>query len=275
MLLILACWYFVGVRFPNKLFMLDKKHKLACIDAMEESINNNNIDVELLNSLGIKPLDVFSRKNDKYVHNDEDGNPRCSTWTISNGTAWDCPAHHLGYCKINCYGFHGSFTWDNTKLNKKFQGLVMQIADANWLFESVKYGATNTRLAKGNQLLAVRLNEVSDLTQELLDKWCDVCEMLLADPSTEHIKVFTYSKMYNLDFSRVAKLSNFCVNASETDKPFYEGGNCFNAVEKEELDSVEETETVKICNCDINCGLDHCGHCYQDNGLIINEELRW
>lgn len=255
--------------------MLTKKHKLASIQAMEESINNETNCKELFDSLGIKPMDVFSRFNKKYTHKNENGDKRCHTWTISNGTAWECPALKMGNCKMNCYGFNGTFTWDDVKTNKHFQGLVMKIADANWLFEAIKTCATNTRLAKGNELLALRLNEVSDLTEDLLDKWCDVCEMLLADPQTKHIKVFTYTKMYHLDFSRVAELSNFAINASESDKPLYEGGNCFNAIEKEELDSIEETDTVKVCNCDINCGLDYCGYCYEDHNYIINEERRW
>lgn len=255
--------------------MLNKQQKLASIEAMEESINDVKDCGAFFDSLGIKAIDVFSRKNEKYTHPNENGNPRCSTWTISNGNAWDCPAHKLGLCKINCYGFNGTFRWDIVKTNKRFQGLIMQIADANWLFEAIKECATNTRLAKGNELKALRLNEVSDLTQELLNKWCDVCEMLLVDKATRHIKVFTYTKMYHLDFSRVAKLSNFCINASESEVPLYEGGNCFNAKKPDEMASIQENEVVKLCNCEINCGLDFCGHCYQDNGLIINEELRW
>lgn len=253
---------------------MNRETKDFAISQMEEIIGQKVANVgEFFDSLGIKPMDVFSRKNDKYTHEDEDGNNRCSTWTISNGTAWDCPALAIGNCKLPCYGFKGKFGLDDVKKNKHFQGLVMKIADAEWLFEAVKFGATNKRLAKGNNLVALRLNEVSDLTQELLDKWCDVAEMLLADKETKHIKVFTYTKMYHLDFSRVAKLPNFAINASESEEPLYEGGNCFNAKTKAEMDKVVETDTHKKCNCDINCGLDFCGFCYEDNGLIIDEEL--
>lgn len=255
--------------------MLNKNEKLASIKIMEESINDVNDCGAFFDSLGIKPMDIFSRHNEKYTHKDANGNPRCSTWTMSNGNAWDCPAHKLGLCKIECYGFNGTFKWDVVKTNKKFQGLIMQIADANWLFEAIKTCATNSRLAKGNELLALRLNEVSDLTAPLLDKWCDVCEMLASDDATKHIKVFTYTKMYHLDFSRVEKLSNFCINASESEKPLYNGGNCFNAKKPKEMASIEETDVIKLCNCEINCGLDFCGYCYEDNGYTINEELRW
>lgn len=255
---------------------MNSETKSNSIRKMELTIGQNVDNVaEFFDSLGIRYMDVFSRGTDKYTHLDEDGNERCSTWTMSNGTAWDCPALAIGNCKIPCYGFEGRYRMNNVQVNKHFQGLVMNIADAEWLFEAVKHGATNTRLAKGNNLVALRLNEVSDLTQPLLDKWCDVAEMLLADPKTKHIKVFTYTKMYHLDFSRVAKLPNFAINASESDEPVYEGGNCFNAVKPEKMKDVVETDTDKICNCDINCGLDFCGHCYEDNGLTITEELRF
>lgn len=253
---------------------MNRETKDFAIKKMEEIIGQTveNAD-EFFNSLGIKPMDVFTRFNDKYTHKNEDGNDRCSTWTMSNGTAWDCPALHLGLCDLPCYGLDGFFKMDDVKRNKHFQGLVMNIAPAMWLFSAIKYCATNNRLAKGNELLALRLNEVSDLTQPLLDKWCDVAEMLLDDEETRHIKLFTYTKMRHLDFSRVAKLPNFCINASESETPLYEGGNCFNAKTKAEMDKVVETDTHKKCNCDINCGLDFCGFCYEDNGLIIDEEL--
>ena len=253
---------------------MNSETKGIAIQVMEDTIGQEVANAEeFFDSLGIKPMDVFSRDNKKYTHLNEDGKPRCSTWTISNGTAWDCPALALGLCKIPCYGFKGTFTWDDVKRNKHFQGLVMNIAPAKWLFGAIKYCATNNRLAKGNELLALRLNEVSDLTQPLLDKWCDVCEMLLDDEETRHIKVFTYTKMFHLDFKRVARLPNFCVNASESETPLYEGGNCFNAKTKDEMDKVVETDIHKKCNCDINCGLDFCGFCYEDNGLIIDEEF--
>ena len=252
---------------------MNRETKGIAIDTMEMTIGQDIANVqEFFDSLGIKPMDVFTRFNSKYTHKNEDGKDRCSTYTISNGTAWDCPSLHLGLCKMDCYGFKGSFTWSDTKINKKFQGLILKIADANWLFNAIKHCATNKRLAKGNELKALRLNEVSDLDQEMLDKFCDVCEMLLADEETKHIKVFTYTKMFHLDFSRVATLSNFCVNASESEEPLYEGGNCFNAKTHEEMERVVETDTHKKCNCDINCGLDFCGFCYEDNGFIIDEE---
>lgn len=255
-------------------YIMNRETKYQAICEMDLTIGQDVENFrEFFDSLGIKPMDIFTRDNSKYTHLNEDGNPRCSTWTISNGTAWECPALALGLCKIPCYGFKGTFTWDVVKTNKYFQGLVMRLADADWLFWAIKTCATNKRLAKGNELLALRLNEVSDLTQPLLDKWCDVCEMLLNDESTRHIKVFTYTKMHHLDFSRVAKLPNFCVNASESEVPLYEGGNCFNARTKTEMDNVIETDTHKKCNCEINCGLDFCGYCYEDNNLIIDEEL--
>ena len=255
---------------------MNKETKGASIQVMEATIGQNVENVgDFFKSLGIKPMDVFTRFNKKYTHKNENGDKRCSTWTMSNGTAWDCPALHLGLCKMPCYGFEGFFGMDDVKTNKHFQGLIMNIADATWLFETIKYCATNKRLAKGNELVALRLNEVSDLTQPLLDKWCDVAEMLLADEETRHIQVFTYTKMFHLDFSRVAKLPNFCINASESEEPLYEGGNCFNAKKTEEMADIVETERVKVCNCEINCGLDFCGHCYKDNNLIINEELRF
>lgn len=252
---------------------MNSETKVIAIAMMEDIVGQNVENVgEFFDSLGIKPMDVFSRNTDKYTHKDEDGNDRCSTWTMSSGTAWDCPALAIGNCNLPCYGFKGRYKFDNVTTNKHFQGLVMKIADANWLFETIKHCATNKRLAKGNELMALRLNEVSDLTQPLLDKWCDVCEMLLADEETKHIKVFTYTKMYHLDFSRVAKLPNFCINASESEEPLYEGGNCFNMKTAEEMADVVETETHKKCNCEINCGLDFCGYCYEDNGFVIDEE---
>lgn len=252
---------------------MNRETKGFAIYEMDRTIGQTVENVgEFFDSLGIKPMDVFTRFNDKYTHKNEDGHDRCSTWTMSNGNAWECPALALGLCNMDCYGLKGSFVWNDVRRNKHFQGLVMNIADANWLFEAIKTCATNTRLAKGNELLALRLNEVSDLTQPLLDKWCDVCEMLLADEETKHIKVFTYTKMFHLDFSRVATLSNFCVNASESEVPLYEGGNCFNAKTHEEMEEVVETDTHKKCNCEINCGLDFCGYCYEDNNLIIDEE---
>ena len=144
-------------------YIMNRETKGFAIGEMDRTIGQTVENVgEFFDSLGIKPMDVFTRFNDKYTHKNEDGHDRCSTWTMSNGNAWECPALALGLCDMDCYGLKGTFVWNDVRRNKHFQGLVMQIADANWLFEAIKTCATNKRLAKGNELLALRLNEVSD-----------------------------------------------------------------------------------------------------------------
>lgn len=237
-----------------------KKSKMEFINEHKES---TSVDWDtVVKEYGIKPRDVFYH-NTKYTTDDG-----CPVYCVSNGNAWNCPALCRGACNVPCYGLKGYYVMeDNVKINKEFQRLVLKLAPITWLFECIKYLATSKRMKKGNLLRFFRLNEVSDLTQELLDKICDLCDLLYADPETRHIVVFTYTKMGILDFSRVAKMPNFVINTSQTVNPVYHGGNVYIAVEQEYFDQIVETDIVKKCNCDIACT--ECGYCYKDGGYII------
>lgn len=220
---------------------------------------------EVVKSFGIKPKDVFS-KNSKYTIATENGK-ECSCYTISNGNAFDCPSLKLGKCNVPCYGLKGCYRWDTPKINKEFQRKVLENAPIEWLFEAIKYLATSKRMKQGNRLTELRLNEVSDLTQAMLDKIVDLCLMLLLDDETSHIKVFTYTKMAHLDFREASLLSNLCINTSQAINPIYENGNIYFAVDQKTFDNVVENDIVKKCNCEIACK--DCGYCYSDGGKFI------
>lgn len=221
---------------------------------------------EVVKRFDVKYNEVFT-KNRKYTIVHEDNSKECSTYTISNGNAWDCPALHRGACNVPCYGLKGCYRWNDAKVNKEFQRLVLKFASLEWLFDAIKHLATNTRCKDGNRLRTLRLNEVSDLNQVMLDKMVELAKMLTLDTATEHIQVFTYTKQGILDFSEVAKLPNFCVNTSQTVNAVYDGGNVYIAVTQEYFDAIVETDIVKKCNCAISCN--DCGLCYKDGGYII------
>lgn len=237
-------------------------------------IGNVAVDLEtkdwetVVDQYGIKNADVFSA-NSKYTVLDENNKKECCVGTISNGNAWECPALLRGACNVPCYGLKGFYTmYDTPKINKNYQRLILQYAPTEWLFSVIKDRATNKRCKKGNRLRFVRLNEVSDLNQRLLDKTVELCKMLLNDAETRHIVVFTYTKQGHLDFTEASKLSNLVINASQCINPVYKGGNVYIAVSEEFFNSIEETDIVKKCNCDIAC-VDACGYCYKDGGYII------
>lgn len=223
---------------------------------------------EAIKPYGIKEADVFS-SNSKYTVKDENNTDACCVGTISNGNAWECPALLRGGCNVPCYGLKGFYTmYDSPKINKHFQRLILQYAPVEWLFSVIKNRATNTRCKDGNRLRFVRLNEVSDLNQRLLDKTVKLAKMLKEDKATEHIIIFTYTKQGHLDYSEASELSNLVINASQCINPVYEGGNVYIAVTEEFFNSIVETDIVKKCNCDIAC-VDACGLCYEDGGYII------
>ncbi len=232
-----------------------------------QSVNANNW-YDMVKRFDIKYKDVFS-KNRKYTIETDNGKA-CSCYTISNGNAFDCPSLKLGKCNMNCYGLKGCYRWNTPQINKRFQQKVLQYAPNEWLFEAIKYLANSTRIKECNRLTEVRLNEVSDLTQTLLDKWCNLCEMLLKDEATSHIQTFTYTKM-SLDFSKASELSNFCINTSQAINPIYENGNIYYIVDKTTYDSITENDIIKKCNCEIACK--DCGMCYKDNGKFIYAKL--
>lgn len=219
---------------------------------------------------GIAFKDVFST-NSKYTIEtvtEEKTTRECSVYTISNGNAFNCPALHRGACNVPCYGLKGCYRWDDAKTNKEFQRLVLAFAPVSWLFEAIKHLATNTRCKDGNRLRFVRLNEVSDLTRELLAKIITLCKLLESDESTANVVVFTYTKQGGaIDFTEAGKQRNLVINTSQTLNPVYTGGNVYIAVDKEYFDSIVESDTVKKCNCEINCT--DCGLCYEDGGYII------
>ena len=224
---------------------------------------------EIVNYYDIKDADVFTYDLSKYTTDDENGYDQCCVGTISYGNAWDCPALLRGACNLDCYGLDGCYVmYDDVANHKEFQKNLLKFAPIEWLFGVIKRRATNKRLKKGNVLRFIRLNEVSDLTQRLLDKVCRLCRMLLSDEATKHIIIFTYTKQGHLDFTEASKLSNLIVNASQCINPVYKGGNVYIAVEKEFFDNIVETDIVKKCNCDIAC-VDTCGLCYEDGGYII------
>ena len=226
--------------------------------------------IEVCSTYGIAFKDVFSRNTKYTIEEVVDGKKsrECSVYTISNGNAFDCPALHRGACNVACYGLKGCYRWDSAKFNKEFQRLVLAFAPINWLFEAIKYLATNTNCKEGNKLRFVRLNEVSDLTEELLQKVITLCKLLESNKETAHIVVFTYTKQGGaIDFTEAGKQSNLVINTSQTVNPVYEGGNVYIAVDKEYFDSIVESDKVKKCNCEINCT--DCGLCYEDGGYII------
>lgn len=226
--------------------------------------------IEVCSTYGIAFKDAFS-KNTKYtIEEVVDGKTtrECSVYTISNGNAFDCPALHRKACNVPCYGLKGCYRWDSAKFNKEFQRLVLAFAPVEWLFEAIRHLATNTNCKEGNKLKFVRLNEVSDLTRELLEKIITLCKLLESDKATANVVVFTYTKQGGaIDFTEAGKQANLIINTSQTVNPVYEGGNVYIAVDKEYFDSIVESDKVKKCNCEINCT--DCGLCYEDGGYII------
>lgn len=235
-----------------------------------EEVNENNW-YEMVEKYGIKYADIFT-KNRKYTIVTEENGKECSCYTISNGNAFDCPALKQGRCNVPCYGLKGCYRWDTPKINKEFQRYVLQYAPVSWLYDAIRHLANNKRMKKGNRLTEVRFNEVSDLTQSLLDKIVTLSIMLAHyHEDTRHIKVFTYTKMANLDFSMASKVPNLCINTSQAINPVYENGNIYFAVDEATYDSIEENDVVKKCNCDIACK--KCGYCYEDNGFFIYAKI--
>lgn len=234
-----------------------------------KEVNASNWD-KMVEKYEIKYGDVFS-KNKKYTIVHEDNSKECSCYTISNGNAFDCPSLKQGRCNMDCYGLKRCYKWDAPKTNKEFQRKVLKYAPNEWLFDAIKHLANNKRMKQGNRLTEVRLNEVSDLTQSLLNKTTNLCELLQDDNKTKHIQVFTYTKMANLDFSQAQTLSNLCINTSQAINPIYENGNIYFAVDETTFDSIIENDVVKKCNCDIACK--HCGYCYKDNGYFIYAKI--
>ena len=232
-------------------------------------VNSQNWD-EMVEKYGIKYADVFS-KNSKYTVETESDGKQCSCYTISNGNAFDCPALKQGKCNVPCYGLKGCYRWDTPKINKEFQRVVLKYAPLEWLFNAIKHLATNKRMKQGNRLTEVRLNEVSDLTQGLLDKICNLCFELYLHKETRHIKVFTYTKMADLNFIEAEQMPNLCINTSQAINPVYQGGNIYFAVDEAIFDSIEENDVVRKCNCEIACR--DCGYCYSDNGLFIYAKI--
>ena len=238
--------------------------KLAFIN----EINSHNWD-EMVEKYGIKYADVFT-KNRKYTVITDNGK-ECSCYTISNGNAFDCPALKQGKCNVPCYGLKGCYRWDTPKINKEFQRCVLKYAPLQWLQDAIEHLATNKRMKKGNRLTELRLNEVSDLTQTLLDKIVALCMLLWHSKNTSHIKVFTYTKMANLDFTMASRLPNLCINTSQAINPVYANGNIYFAVDEATFDSIVENDIVKKCNCEIACR--DCGMCYKDNGFFIYAKI--
>lgn len=232
-----------------------------------KEINDKNWD-EMVKKYDIKYRDIFT-KNRKYTIKTENGK-ECSCYTISNGNAFDCPSLKENKCNVPCYGLKGCYRWDTPKINKEFQRLVLEFAPNEWLFDAIKHLATSKRIKEQNRLSELRLNEVSDLTQVLLDKMLKLCTMLLYDDATRHIKVFTYTKM-ELDFQKASKQSNIAINTSQAINPVYPNGNVYFVVDEETYDNIEENEYIKKCNCDIACK--YCGYCYEDNGYFIYAKI--
>lgn len=219
---------------------------------------------------GIAFKDVFSTNSKYTIEEVVDGKTtrECSVYTISNGNAFDCPALHRKACNVACYGLKGCYRWDSAKFNKEFQRLVLLFAPVEWLFQAIKHLATNNNCKEGNKLRFVRLNEVSDLTRELLEKIINLCKLLELDETTANVVVFTYTKQGGaIDFTEAGKQRNLIINTSQTLNPVYTGGNVYIAVDKEYFDAIVESDTVKKCNCEINCT--DCGLCYEDGGYII------
>lgn len=214
----------------------------------------------------IKPNDIMNNNNSKYAFKDDNGKEKSFVYTISNGNAFDCPALKGHRCNVPCYGLKGSFTWNDTKVNKAFQGLILNLAPVKFLFDVVKHFATNSRMNPLNRLRFLRINEVSDLTESLFNKILVLCDLLYSDVDTRHIRVFGYSKM-DLDWNKVLEHPNLTINASQVLNPLYLGGNVFIAVEKEFYDSIVETDIVRKCDCETNCH--KCELCYSNNGLVI------
>lgn len=236
-------------------------------------INAHNWD-EMVKKYGIKYGDVLTT-NKKYriFVGEKNGRKQyeCSCYTISNGNAFDCPSLKQGRCNVPCYGLKGCYKWDAPKINKEFQRKVLEFAPLSWLFDAIKHLATNKRMKKANRLTEVRLNEVSDLTQKLLDKTVALCMLLAHNQKTSHIKVFTYTKMANLDFTMASRMPNLCINTSQAINPIYENGNIYFAVDEATYDNIVENDIVKKCNCDIACK--KCGYCYEDNGFFIYAKI--
>lgn len=222
---------------------------------------------KIVKQYDINHNDIMNNKNSKYQYVDKNGNIGNVVYTISNGNAFDCPSLHCGRCNVPCYGLKGTFTWNATKVNKEFQRIILNIAPLEFIFDAIKYHSTSKRKAKRNLLKFLRLNEVSDMTQNLIDRITVLCKMLLSDKATQHIVVFTYTKMQHLRWSNLLSCSNFVVNNSQVINPLSSNGNVFIAVEKEIFDSIVETDTVKKCNCETNCH--GCEYCYKNNGYII------
>ena len=251
-----------------------KQEAIAFLQGKEAK--NQSVDWhKVVSDFQIKPKEIFSNVS-KYTETtvvDGKKHHNCCVYSISNGNAWDCPALKRGACNIKCYGFKGRYVFPTPRINKEFQRLVLKFAPVEWLFEASKHLATNTRMNKANRLRFIRLNEVSDFDQALLDKSIEWADMLHSDAKTRHIGVFGYSKQNGeVDFSQVGEMQNFCINASQTLNPLYEGGNCFWCVSEDFYNSVEETEQVRKCNCDIAC-VDACGICYKDNDCITLEKF--
>ena len=252
-----------------------KQEAIAFLQGKEAK--NQTVDwKEVITKFDIRPKEIFSNVS-KYTNTYFVGEKKvkeCCVYSISNGNAWDCPAYCRNACNIKCYGFKGNYVrYSSPKINKEFQRLVVKFAPVEWLFEVSRHLATNTRMKKENRLRFIRLNEVSDFDQPMLDKAIDWADMLHSDAKTRHTRMFAYTKQNGaVDFSQVGEVPNFCINASQTINPLYEGGNCFWCVSKEFYDSVEETEQIRKCNCDIAC-VDACGICYEDNDCITVEKF--
>lgn len=210
--------------------------------------------------------DIMNNNNSKYAFKDENGKDKSFVYTMSNGNAFDCPALKGHRCNVPCYGLKGSFTWSTTKINKRFQGIILNFAPLEFIFEAIKHFATNKRMNPLNRLRFFRINEVSDFTEDLFDRILVLAKMLYSDVDTKHIRIFGYSKM-NLDWSKVLEHPNLTINASQTVDALYKGGNTFIAVNKEFYDSIVESEFVRKCDCEVNCH--NCELCYENNGLVI------
>lgn len=243
---------------------MNRKNKTNLI----KEINNKNW-YEMVKKYNIKYKDVFS-KNRKYTIITKNGK-ECSCYTISNGNAFDCPSLKAGKCNIKCYGLKGCYVWNDSKVNKEFQKCILKYASVEWLFDAIKHLATSKRMKAGNRLTELRLNEVSDLTQVMLDKMITLCEKMLLDDATKHIKVFTYTKMANLDFHKASIMPNLCINTSQAINPIYENGNIYFAVDEATFDNIIENDIVKKCNCEIACK--DCGYCYTDGGRFIYAKI--
>lgn len=221
---------------------------------------------KVCNEFSIKFTDIMNNDNSKYAFLDANGKEKSFVWTISNGNAFDCPALKSNRCNVDCYGLKGCFSWNPTKVNKRFQGIILNLAPLGFIFDVIKHFATSKRMNPLNRLRFLRLNEVSDLTESLYNRVLVLCEMLYSDAETKHIRVFTYSKM-NLDFQKVLEHPNLTINASQTLNSLYLGGNTFIAVDKEFYDSIVETDIIRKCDCTVNCH--NCELCYANSGLII------